>query len=247
MRIKRTFLFVSAILIAFTACEQNEDMQLNATFNGHAYVDLGLPSGTLWATCNVGAENPWDGGDWFAWGETKPKTDQNGNYRTAYSWSTYKWANSSYHKLLKYCNDGSFGNNRYTDTLTVLEPADDAATVTWGGDWRMPTLDELSELCNECKWVFVNDYENSGKSGYKVCSKASGNSNFIFMPISGYREGSRLYKEGIDAYYWSSMINEIFPNTAYYIHLDTISPMLGNTDRFYGYSVRPVCSAATDE
>ena len=89
--------------------------------NGHEYVDLGLPSGTLWATCNVGAETPESIGSYFAWGETSTKAD--------YDWSTYKYCNGSENTLTKYCNDANYGYNGYSDELVVLQPEDDAATA----------------------------------------------------------------------------------------------------------------------
>ena len=102
--------------------------------NTHAYVDLGLPSGLLWATCNVGANNPQDYGDYFAWGETTPKD--------FYSWSNYKYCRG-YEQLTKYCTMSDYGYNGYTDNLTTLLPEDDAATVNWGDGWRMPTKEEF--------------------------------------------------------------------------------------------------------
>lgn len=104
----------------------------------HDYVDLGLPSGTLWATCNVGASNPWDEGDYFAWGETKPKSN--------YSRSTYKYANGDSNGLTKYCKDPDYGYNGYTDSRTTLELSDDAATANWGSSWCMPTQAQFQEL-----------------------------------------------------------------------------------------------------
>ena len=100
----------------------------------HEYVDLGLPSGLLWATCNVGADAPEDYGDYIAWGETTPKT--------TYNWSTYQYCMGSYNTLTKYCNKTSFGYNGFTDNLTTLLPEDDAATANWGSGWRMPTEEE---------------------------------------------------------------------------------------------------------
>ena len=98
------------------------------------YVDLGLPSGILWATCNVGATVPEDYGDYFAWGETESKTN--------YGWNTYQYCMGNLSLLTKYCNNSSYGYNGFTDNLTILEPSDDATTVNLGADWRMPTKEE---------------------------------------------------------------------------------------------------------
>ena len=109
------------------------------TENGHDYVDLGLPSGTKWATCNVGATAPEEYGDYFAWGETEPKT--------TYNWDTYKWCNGSEDTFTKYNTKSSYGT---VDNKTQLELADDAARANWGGQWRMPTDAEWTELCKNC-------------------------------------------------------------------------------------------------
>lgn len=111
---------------------QNIDARPTGQENGYTWVNLGLPSGLKWASCNVGAEKPEDYGNRYAWGEVLPKED--------YSWETYKYANGAFDKLLtKYCNNASYGDNGFTDNKTTLEPEDDAAHVNWGGSWRMPT------------------------------------------------------------------------------------------------------------
>ena len=104
----------------------------------HEWVDLGLPSGTLWATCNVGANSPEEYGDYFAWGETQPKE--------YYDWSTYQYCNGSHYMLTKYCPTSGYGYNGFTDNLTILLPEDDASTVNCGSDWRIPTSEEWREL-----------------------------------------------------------------------------------------------------
>ena len=106
----------------------------------HEYVDLGLPSGTLWATCNIGASTPEDYGDHFAWGETAPK-----DY---YDWFTYKWYNGSYGTLTKYNTDSYYGT---VDNKTKLDSEDDAAYVNWGPQWRMPTVEQQKELIEKLR------------------------------------------------------------------------------------------------
>ena len=110
----------------------------------HEWVDLGLPSGTLWATCNVGANAPEEFGDYFAWGETAPK-----DY---YDWDNYKWCNGNDSTLTKYCNDSTYGYNGFVDNKVELDPEDDAAYVNWGPSWRMPTLNQTQELWQDCTW-----------------------------------------------------------------------------------------------
>ena len=131
-------------------------------------VDLGLPSGMKWASCNVGADKPEDYGNYYAWGEVLPKED--------YSWITYKYANGDYNKLTKYCNDASDGDNGFTDNKTTLDPEDDAAHVNWGGSWRMPTYAEWDELQSNCTWTWTTQ---NGINGYQVASKTN---SFTFAP-----------------------------------------------------------------
>ena len=124
----------------------------------HEYVDLGLPSGTLWATCNVGANSPEEYGDYFAWGETKTKS--------TYDWGTYKYCNGSSTTLTKYCTLSSYG---IVENKTELELLDDAAYVNWGEEWRMPSVDQLDELHTQCEWIWSS---RNGINGYMVKSKA---------------------------------------------------------------------------
>ena len=197
--------------------------------NGHEYVDLGLPSGTLWATCNVGANKPEDYGDYFAWGETQPK-----DY---YNWSTYKYCNGSATTLTKYCTNSDFGT---IDNKTVLEAADDAARANWGGSWSMPTDAELTELCEQCTWTWTTQ---NGVYGYKVTSKKSGYTNkSIFLPAAGYRNVSSLYYAGSDGYYWSSSLLTDYPSNARFVGFYSDFVRSSPNGRYYGYSVRPVCT-----
>ena len=197
------------------------------TENGHEYVDLGLPSGIKWATCNVGANSPEEYGDYFAWGETEPK-----DY---YSWSTYKYCNGSYDTMTKYCVDSDYGT---VDNKTTLELSDDAARVNWGGSWRMPTRAEQDELENtsNCTWIWTTQ---NGVKGYKVTSVKNGNS--IFLPAAGYRYYSNLYYAGYYGYYWSSSLYTSSSNNAYYLYFDLSSVDRNDYSRYNGRSVRAVC------
>lgn len=137
--------------------------------DGHDYVDLGLPSGTKWATCNVGAQKTTEKGALFAWGETEPKT--------CFSRKNYKWWDDD--KVVKYCTESSCG---LVDNKLTLEPADDAATANWGAGWRMPTLNELQELYEGCEWhptSFVN-----GDTVVGVVGVSKTNGETIFIPSS---------------------------------------------------------------
>ena len=192
--------------------------------NGRRYVDLGLPSGLKWATCNVGASKPEDYGDYYAWGETEEKSD--------YSWSTYKWCNGSYDTQTKYCIDSDYGT---VDNKTVLDPEDDVAHVKWGGTWRMPTLDEQNELREKCTWTWTTQ---NGVKGYKVTSP---NGNSIFLPAAGYRGGTEVSYRGSSGYYWSSSLYSSRSYNAYDLRFSSGFHYWRYDYRYLGHSVRPVC------
>ena len=215
----------------FTVCEDvalvakfKEEYLPSGSVNGHAYVDLGLPSGLKWATCNVGASSLEEYGGYYAWGETEEKED--------YSWSTYKWCNGTSTTLTKYCTSSSYGT---VDNKTVLDPEDDVAHVKWGGSWRIPTLDEQKELLNNCTWDWTTQ---NGVNGCRVTSKTNGNS--IFLPVAGFRGGTGFVNIGSDGYYWSSSLLSSISN-AYYLTCRLGSPDWHFNYRYYGRSVRPVC------
>lgn len=222
---------------------------LSGTIGDRAYVDLGLPSGTLWATCNIGAENPEDYGDYFAWGETVPygKEDRSnannyattGNYiKTNFDMSTYKYSNGSTITLTKYCYDSDYGYNGFADGKRELDLSDDAAYVNWGAGWRMPSLTQFEELVNSeyttTEWTNVN-----GINGRLITSKKNGNS--IFLPAAGYRGGTTLGYVGMYGYYWSRTLATEKPYYARYLYF-----VLYNNYAYYwsyrseGTSVRPV-------
>ena len=190
-------------------------------------VDLGLLSGLKWASCNVGATTPEGYGNYYAWGETAPKAD--------YSWATYKHNNgdNSSDNITKY------GNN--ADTLTTLEPEDDAAHVNWGGVWRMPTDAEWTELREQCTWTWTTQ---NGVYGYQVASTTNGNS--IFLPAAGYRYDTHLYYAGNDGRYWSSSLFAGYQNNAWSI---SFNPKTGRDyyGRNFGFPVRPVQDKQEEE
>lgn len=193
--------------------------------NGFPWVDLGLPSGLKWAICNVGASRPEEYGDYFAWGETKPKT--------IYDVSTYEYCNGSSSSLNKYNTSSDFGT---VDNKTTLELSDDAARANWGGSWRMPTKAEQDELRNKCTWTWTSQ---NGVNGYQVTSKTNGNS--IFLPAAGYYDGVGLNKVGADGYYWSSMLFDTYPSYARRLSFYTTTIGWYDSGRFFGRSVRAVC------
>ncbi len=194
-------------------------------------VDLGLPSGIRWASCNVGATTPEGYGNYYAWGETESKKD--------YSWTTYKYANvgERYHyKFTKYCTDASSGDNGFIDNKTVLEPEDDAATANWGDVWRMPTDAEWTELREQCTWTYTT---LNGVYGYQVASKTNGNS--IFLPAAGFRDGNAApYVAGNRGYYGSSSLLENSSDDVWIVTFKHEKVERQNNKRNKGLSVRPV-------
>ena len=215
---KSTFLMAALLCGAWCATAQN-------TENGHEYVDLGLPSGTKWATCNVGATAPEGYGGYYAWGETTTKD--------TYSWGTYKWCSKgTYDSQTKYCTNSAYGT---VDSKRVLDPEDDAAHVNWGGAWRMPTDAEWTELRENCTWTWTI---KNGVNGYEVKSEANGNS--IFLPAAGYRYYDDLLDAGSYGYYWSSSLYADGPSCAWFVYFVSDHVDRGDNGRFYGRSVRPV-------
>lgn len=189
------------------------------------WVDLGLPSGLLWADRNVGAASPENYGYYYAWGETKPKE--------VYDWTTYAYGNDDY-ALTKYCNNSHYGLNGFTDNLTTLEASDDAATVNIGGKARTPTKDEWQELINNTTSTWTT---RNGVYG-RLLTAPNGKS--IFLPAAGGRSGSSLYFAGEYGYYWSSWLYTGTPRKAWYFGFTSDSQDVDYYGRYYGFSVRAV-------
>lgn len=211
--------------LTFSRQQSSGGNNTDGNIGGHDYVDLGLPSGTLWATCNVGASKPEDYGDYFAWGETAPKT--------TYNWSTYKYCGGSSEIMIKYCTDSYYET---FDNKRVLEPADDAATAKWGEAWQMPSLDQLEELINTnyttTEWTTVNDV-----NGRKITSKS--NLKSIFLPAAGCRYDTSLSGADNGGYYWSRSLYSSDYHIGYYLYFDSYINT-GGRSRYIGQSVRPV-------
>lgn len=190
----------------------------------YTYIDLGLS--VKWATCNVGANNPEEYGDYFAWGEVQPNRH--------YSWDYYTWGHGFY-SLTKYCNDRNYGYNGFMDYKLELEKTDDAASDNWGSEWRMPTKEELQELLDNCTWTWttLNDVY-----GYKV---EGANGKSIFLPAAGFKSDQSIYSAGSQGYYWANSCVESFPAYAWMIHFNSKYMTLDYFPRFYGRTIRPVC------
>ena len=230
--------------------------------DGHAYVDLGLPSGTMWATTNIGATNPEDYGDYFAWGETvpyggtDPSNATNYNYagtyvKTYFSWNTYKYCMGYSCTLTKYSqgatNEGTtpVGYNGYEDTLMELEPEDDAAYVNWGSNWHIPSGSEQNELIYNCTWTWKTF---NGVWGYE--GKSKHNDNTIFLPAAGLRYKDSFYssENKVKAYYWSRRVmyeSDMMGSSALeaYVmrfHEEYDAPDVIFEYRDYGFPIRPI-------
>jgi hypothetical protein len=193
-------------------------MKQKINCNWHKYVDLGLPSGLLWATCNIGASESWDDGLYFSWG--------NVDGREKWSWYDY----------------GPYKSTPGVKLTTDI-PVDagyDAARANLGGSWRMPTATEFEELDDNCisKWTTQN-----GVNGRMFTSKINGNS--VFFPAVGYYYGTVLYSDGMKGTYWSSSF--ISHTDACFLHFDSgyIYHQV-YTYRFYGFPVRAVLDHPKD-
>ena len=211
----------------------------------HEYVDLGLPSGTLWATCNLGASSPEEYGNYFAWGEIKPKKS-NGTWGD-YSWGTYKWMNpgqADWTQINKYTfadnqteacwySNGTFIGDGQTELFTE----DDAATAKWGSEWQMPSMEQMYELFDSdnttSTWTTVN-----GVTGQLVTSIRNGST--IFLPAGGRRDGTETIFDGTNGYYWSNMLNDQYSDHACILYFDDDKFRVSRFDRCSGLSVRPV-------
>ena len=228
----KKILLLLAIILPFTFDSYSKEPVSPDT---HEWVDLGLPSGTLWATCNVGANSPEEYGDYFAWGEISTKE--------SYDYRTYKWYDrSNYEWLTKYSTNTDNGcpcnyhrahaNDGFIDGKTELEPEDDAATVNWGPQWRMPTIEQQLELDEQCTWTQTS---RNGVNGMLVKGP---NGNTIFLPAAGHWLDS-LDAVGSVGYYWSRTLFAEYSDLAYYlVFLRTVST--GCDYRIYGKAVRAV-------
>ncbi|MBR1499018.1 MAG: leucine-rich repeat protein [Bacteroidaceae bacterium] len=225
---------VKEIYILNLTVKEPDPIHYTFDANGHDYVDLGLPTGTLWATCNIGATVPEGMGDFFAWGETEPKDG-------VYGWTTYKYCNGTQTTQTKYCIDSNYGT---VDGKTVLEPEDDAAAVNWGGTWRMPTIEEIQELLDNTTW---QETTVNGVRGMKFTSKE--NDSYIFFPFSGYRDEGNHFGYGERGFYWSNKLLD--PNGGggrLYMWPTNGGVKIYSAGRCHGLSVRGVLGAlAQDE
>lgn len=217
--------------------DSSELIEEKTIIDGHEYVDLGLPSGILWATCNIGASSPEEYGEYFAWGEIRPKK--------IYNVDSYKYCKDKMTDLTKYCTSARNGDWGFTDKLIELRPEDDAATANWGGRWKMPNIWHCRDLVDSelttTEWMTLH-----GVYGRKITSKSNGRS--IFLPAAGYRYATCLDGVGQHGDYWSRTLridapidyeaNKLRISAA---PIDYDLSMWKNCTREYGLSIRPIC------
>ena len=221
---KATNTYTDVDSVTFETSAEKQDLGGGVyLINRHKFVDLGLPSGLLWAETNVGAETAADDGNYYAWGETTPKTEYNERTYFDSDYATYS-----------------------PDGKTTLEKQHDAAYVNWGSSCRMPTNDEFGELLdsNNCTWEWASrtTADDSSINGYKITSTKNGNS--IFLPASGYRDYGSLSNHGSYGYYWSGTFNSYYSDSAYYLYFRSGGQdQDGSGYRCYGYTVRPVAES----
>ncbi|MBQ6963931.1 MAG: hypothetical protein IJP79_09545 [Paludibacteraceae bacterium] len=269
---KIEFLLMCFLAVSFAACNDDKEnpssengengsnsgngnvsavsVYKSGTQDGHDYVDLGLTSGTKWATANVGAKTPQDYGNYYAWGEVAPKE--------TYSWDTYKYGtykgnyDNDYSALTKYNS---------SDGKSMLDISDDVAYVSWGGKWRMPTEIQQMELSNQCYWVWTDNYNGSDVAGYmiykakksndkgkKIYEKESPSSSYdisdahIFLPATFYRNYASSDFTGPYGLYWSSSLSVDALDNACYVFFYSTRVRHCNYDlgRSFGLSVRAV-------
>ncbi len=197
--------------------EDDTSLVDTGVIHGHEYVDLGLPSGLKWASMNIGADSPYEYGDYFAWGESTPKSNYIGIDSLTFG--------KGYEKLK---SEGIIRDNG------ILSPGYDAATVNWGDGWRMPTQGEILELMRECRWQWKM---RNGKLGYVLTGP---NGNRIFLPAAGHSYVASSSSMGTYGYYWSSTVLNSPSNYAYSLIFSSNSKGMNYYDRYYGHCVRPV-------
>ena len=253
-----TLAFAAFSTILFTGCDKedpdaikmedvNKGIKIVIGADGKEYqvVDLGLNSGNLWATCNLGATSPEQSGSFYAWGETQPKTK--------FGWETYTLAGGEVKTLKKYCTDKDYGT---PDQIAYLEKIDDAAYVTLGKDWMIPEKKDFNELMTkkncDVKWCKLN-----GVGGFLFTSVRKGyEGNSIFIPLAGMNDYENVRLAGQYGWYWC---NELYWNigdgtdpkfvehyeseeayAAWFEHTDVDNHLVKSRPRRAGLPIRPV-------
>lgn len=195
-----------AIGMWFSSCEKDPENIIDE----HEFVDLGLPSGLKWASCNIGANEPYEYGSYYAWGEISTK--------------------SSYYSNNSQTNGKNMGD-------VSGDPSYDAARANWGGSWRMPTMGEMEELLDKCIWQWTTQ---SGICGYKVTGPNGNSIFFPAAGECNDAEGTSLHLVGKNGYYWTSTPDESSTRDARGLNFGSNFYRVGRDDRYFGRTVRPV-------
>lgn len=192
------------------------------------FIDLGLSSGVMWATCNLGANAPEEIGDYFTWGDTEPATDKRCD------WKHYKHADGWFNKILKYNQQKGYGN---VDNLTQLEDEDDAAKVLTRGKYRMPTWEEIQELL-ELPHEFVENYNNSNNDGFIF----KGKNDIMFLPLTGRRTDTAIKEKDMYCYYWTvDTYSKEYPDCAKALVLSKNGVARNDSEwKSQGFAIRPI-------
>lgn len=243
-RVTMAALLSASVFVACNDDDNGSDTPENTLTDDRA-VSLGLSSGTKWANVNIGATNPWENGDYFAWGETTAKE--------TYCWSTYlhraagqteegeEWKLINKYQIVDGANGIWYSNVKFVgDNKTTLEPEDDAATVNWGGDWVTPSRVDFIELRNFCEVERTDDYKGSGVAG--VIYKANGKE--AFFPNAGMKFMDLVMQERNVGPLWAnSIIDTDWAFRVWAMDRQEINEFVDGYDRFMGFGVRPVCNA----
>lgn len=249
---------------AVSYCEQEDEVHYHPDpFNGHKYIDLGLPSGTLWAKMNIGASTETDTGLYFAWGETQGYAASQVGTNKQFSQSDYRWTNDNGSTMSKY---------NATDKLTNLELTDDAAAVNWGSGWHMPTRGRCFELFQNTKNGFVTSsgtftqyvwdvHENQAsptqitatisgwntagyfffENTYSSVTDAISAEDYLFVPAADYCENGEAYNTGDGGYIWTSVLDSESVGCAQCLNFGGDGAGVGSGfGRYSGQSVRAV-------
>lgn len=220
--------------IAPTSNKPATKLSISGSVSGHDYVDLGLPSGSLWATCNIGSTIPSSYGEYFAWAEIAPKDEY-----SIFTNKSNKW-------LFRDLKD-DVEKRLYTKApinCIIGVPEYDAATANWGSGWRLPSKKDFEELVAKCKWQIIT-FE--GNKGFMVTGP---NGNKLFLPFAGYMENagsSQLKCEGIHGIYWTGDYNDSSSNETLSYAFGLYHPQYNKGvtphNRYSGHSIRPICKS----
>ena len=201
-------------------------MSKNINNNGFDYVDLGLPSGTLWATMNVGASNPTDYGLYFQWGDTQGYAKDQVGKDKQFNWDEYKWNPSREREAIA----------KYELIGTTLDLEDDAAHVHMGGGWHMPSPDQIRELIDNTtsEWTKQNGVIGSLFTSNKDASKS------VFIPAAGFACNGSISNSGYDGNVWGSMLSSYYVSYGQSLHFSLGNAHIDSYANYYGHSVRGV-------